>query len=168
MSLETQQAEFGRHSREAAEAAAENRESKEGEVDNELKAGAAMERADIIVKEVRQGKKQMQNIVLHMQSVLLAIRQLRQQLQLAQNDDVDSVKQDKKRVEELKKKIRDYGDELEKMRGDLIREQVKELSRSERDPAVAGKNGVGVGLSSAEMQQKAEEMVEEMIKQVKN
>lgn len=157
MSLETQ-SDILRRSRESREANAEQRESKEGEVDNELKAGAAKERADVIVKEVKQSQKQMQNIVVHMQTVLSAIRQLRQQLQLAQvDDDVDSVKQDKKRIEELKKKIKDYGDELEKMRSDLVREQMEEI-----------KNGIGVQMSTGELQAQAEKMVDEMIEQVKS
>ena len=89
---------------------------------------------------------------------MAAIRQLRSQLQLAQtDDDVSSVKQDRKKIAELKKKIQDYGVELEKMKGDLIREQMEEL-----------KNGVGVGLSSADLQAKAEAMVEKMIGEVKS
>lgn len=158
MSLETEQSEFNRKSQEAQERAAENKEGKEGEADNELKAGAAMERADVIVKEVKQSKKQMQNIVMHMQTVLTAIRQLRQQLQLAQvDDDVSSVRQDKKQVEELKKKIKEYGEELEKMKGDLIREEIEEL-----------KKGVGVAMSADEIYDKAEKNVDELIEQVKN
>jgi len=155
MTIETEQSEALRRSRESQES---KTESKEGEVSEELKAGAAMERADIIVKEVKQSKKQMQNIVVHMQTVLATIRQLRQQLQLVQNtDDPESIKLDKKRVEELTKKIRVYGDELEKMKTDLIREQMEEL-----------KNGVGVGMSTDELARKAGEMVEEMIAQVKS
>jgi len=91
----------------------ESRESKEGEVDAELKKASAMEKADYLVKEVKSSKKQMQNIVMHMQQVTQAIRQLRAQLQLVQDDDDPaSIKQDKKKVEELKLKIKGYGDEL--------------------------------------------------------
>lgn len=154
MSLETEQSEIRKRSREAAERNVENREGKE---DAELKVAAAKERAEVIVKEVKQSKKQMQNIVVHMQVVLTAIRQLRQQLQLAQvDDDISSVKQDKRQIEVLRKKIKEYGVELEKMREDLIREQLEEL-----------KNGVGVGLTSEELYKRAEEMVEELINEVK-
>ena len=132
-------------------------EQKEKQDEAELKAAAAMERADVLIREAKTSKKQMQNIVMHMQTVLSAIRQLRQQLQLAEeSDDPSSVKQDKKRIEELKEKICLYGDELEKMRGDLIREQMEEL-----------KNGVGVRMTTEELRRKAEEMVETMIKKMK-
>ncbi len=131
-------------------------EQKEKQDDAELESAAAMERADVLIREAKTSKKQMQNIVLHMQTVLSAIRQLRQQLQLAEeSDDPTSVKQDKKQIEELKKKIREYGDELEKMRGDLVREQMEELSRRK------------VGMTTEELQRKAEKLVEEMIQQVK-
>jgi hypothetical protein len=113
-----------------------------------------MERADLLVKEVKQSKKQMQNIVLHIQQVMQAIRQLRTQLQLvASSDDPASVKLDKEMIEKLKKKIALYGAELQNMRGDLVREQVEEL-----------KNGIGVGWTTEQLQQKAEEMVGEMLK----
>ena len=66
---------------------------------NELTAYQLMGWFDVIIKEVKTSKKQMQNIVLHMQQVTQAIQQLRQQLQLAQTDDeVTSIKQDKKRI----------------------------------------------------------------------
>jgi hypothetical protein len=135
----------------------ESRENKEGEVDKELQAAAAMERADVMIREVKSSKKQMQNIVRHMQEVQNAIRKLRTQLQLAQNDEDDaSVKGDKKIVEDLKLKIKDYVGELESMRDDLVREQMEEL-----------KNGIGVGMSTGELQKKAEGLVDDMIKQVK-
>lgn len=154
MSFESEQAQR-RRTLEGREASAENKENQED--DAELKKAASLERADIIVKEVRQNQKQMQNIIMHMQTVLIAIRQLRQQLQLVEgDDDPASIKQDKSRIAEIKKKIKDYGDELQKMRGDLIREQVEEL-----------KNGADVGLSLAELEKRAEEMVERMIEEVK-
>ena len=54
--------DWKRRSQEASEV---GYESKEGEVDEEVKKAAAMERADYLVKEVKQSKKQMQNILLH-------------------------------------------------------------------------------------------------------
>ncbi|MFZ2189396.1 MAG: hypothetical protein WA057_03335 [Candidatus Magasanikiibacteriota bacterium] len=156
MSFESEKSDV-RRSRESREYGAERKESREGEVNKELQAAAAMERADVMIREVKSSKKQMQNIVRHMQEVQTAIRQLRAQLQLAQtDDDVSSLKQDRKKVEELKKKIGGYIEELEKMRGDLIREQMEEL-----------KNGIGVGMTSAQLQKKAEEMVEDLINSVK-
>ena len=57
-------------------------EFKENEIDPELAVAAAMERADYLVREVKTNKNQMQNIVLHMQAVLKAIRELREALEL--------------------------------------------------------------------------------------
>ncbi|HBU07436.1 MAG TPA: hypothetical protein DEB09_05130 [Candidatus Magasanikbacteria bacterium] len=156
MSFESEQNNL-RRSREGRESSAEQRENKEGEANKELQAAVAMERADVMIREVKNSQKQMQNIVRHMQEVQTAIRQLRAQLQLAQtDDDVSSLKQDKKKVEELKKKIGGYLEELEKMRGELVREQMEEL-----------KNGIGVGMTSAQLQKKAEEMVQQLIDSVK-
>ena len=156
MSFETE-AENRRRSREARESSAESREGKEGEVNKELQAAAAMERADIMIREVKSSKKQMQNIIRHVQEVQMAIRKLRAQLQLAQNDDDDSsVKQDKKQIDELMSKIRDYVEELENMREDLVREQMEEL-----------KDSMGVGVTIENLKEKAEVMVDDMIRQIK-
>ena len=157
MSLETEQ-EFRRKSREAGEPVRESRETREGEPDPELQAAAAMERADVLVKEVKQSKQQMQNIVIHMQQVKQAIRKLRAQLQLAQNgdDDPESIKHDKKTIELLKNKIKEHAGELEKMRDDLVREQIEEL-----------RSGEGAGMTEETLQAKAEELVEDLIRVVK-
>lgn len=156
MPFESEQEQKRRRSLEGREAGLEEKENKEN--DAELKKAAGLERADVIVKEIKQSQKQMQSIIVHMQTVLAAIRRLRRQLQLAESSvDPSSIKQDKKQVEELKKKIKEYGDELEKMRGDLIREQMEELSR-----------GVEVGMTAEGLREKAEEMVDKMIAMVRN
>jgi len=156
MSFESGQENQRRLSREGRESSAELRESKEGEPDEELKKAAAMERADFVIKEVKTSQKQMQNIARHMQEVEQTIRQLRQQLQLAQsNTDPISVVQDKKRIEELKKKISEYVNELENMREDLILEQIEDL-----------RNGSDGALSEEELRKKAMDMIEDMIKQI--
>lgn len=135
----------------------ESRETKEGEVSEELKKATAMEKADYLAKEVKTSKQQMQNIVLNMQQVTQAIRNLRVQLQLVQDDnDPTSIEQDKKKVEELKFKIKDYTDELEKMREDLVREEMAEL-----------KKGAGMNTSEEDLREKAEESVEKMIRSIK-
>ena len=152
MSIETE-----KHNLNEREKSYESRESREGEVDAEIKKATAMEKADYLVKEVKSSKKQMQNIVMHMQQVTQAIRQLRTQLQLVQDeDDPTSVQQDKKKVEELKLKIKDYVEEVEKMREDLIREEMAELQK-----------GVGVGLIGEDLRKRAEESVEKMIREIK-
>jgi hypothetical protein len=157
MSIETEQ-EIRRKSVEAGEPVRESRETREGEKNPELQAAAAMERADVLVKEVKQSKKQMQNIVVHMQQVKQAIKKLRAQLQLAENGDEDpeSVKHDKQTIELLKNKIKEHTSEIEKMRGDLIREQIEEL-----------RVGEGAGMTEEALQSKAEELVEELIRVVK-
>lgn len=104
------------------------RESRERfEMDAQAEAAAAMERADMIVKDVKSSKQQMKNIVMNMHMVKQQIQQLRAQLQLADNDDASSLRQDQKAVDELKKKISGHQQELLAMREDLIREQKEEL-----------------------------------------
>ncbi len=154
MSIEIEKDNF-RRSRESREFGHEQKDKQEEGIGE----AAALERADFLLKEVKTSKKQLQNIVLHMQQVAQAIQQLRQQLQLVQaQDDPASIKQDKKQIEELKKKIAIYADELEKMRGDLVREQMEELSRGEQSSVY----------STGELQHKAEEMVAKLLEQIKD
>lgn len=121
------ESQFEKHARER-EQAKESRENREGfEMDAQAEAAAAMERADLIVKDVKSTKNQMKNIVMNMHAVKQQIQQLRQLLQLAGNDDGTSLQQDQKRVEELKKTIAGHTTELVSMRDDLIREQTEEL-----------------------------------------
>ncbi|MEK7644147.1 MAG: hypothetical protein AAB390_02485 [Patescibacteria group bacterium] len=148
--------EIGR--RRSVEMAAESRETKENGKDKELEAAAAMERADFLIKEVKSSKKQMQNIVAHMQMVVAAIRQLRAQLQLVQTDDDEnnpSLAKDKKRIDDLKKRIHEYSDEVERMREDLIREQVELLRAAEPK------------LTKEELNDRAVKMVEDLIGEIK-
>jgi len=114
------------------EAAAEKRESKEAETNPELQAAATLERADYLVKEVKNSKQQMQNIVLHMQQVKQAIKNIRQQLQLVLQDDNhtdSSVAQDEAQVARLKKQIAAYSEEIHHMKDDLIAAQIEELKK---------------------------------------
>lgn len=106
------------------------KESKEQEVDPELAKASVMERADILVKEVKTNQKQLQNIALHMQQVMAAIKQLRQQLQIQDDDqDPSSIQHDKEKAEQLKKKIGDYIVDLEGMKDDILRDMVKDLKK---------------------------------------
>ncbi|MEK7084373.1 MAG: prepilin-type N-terminal cleavage/methylation domain-containing protein, partial [Patescibacteria group bacterium] len=157
MSFPTEQQEQQRRRSYEGREAREERESHEDKENPEAKAAAAMERAELITKEIKQTKKQMQNIVLHMQEVARLIREIRQELRLAESDAEDhpSIARDAERMESLRKKIQEYQKELSAMRGDLIREQMEEL-----------KNGVGVGMSTDELRVKAEEMVERMMQMV--
>ena len=107
----------------------ENRESdKESRDSQELKAAAAMERADYLSREVKTSQSQMQNIVRHMQAVLQAIKQLRAELALPDFEgDENSILEDKKRISALRARVAEYKHELEAMRGQLIQEQIKQL-----------------------------------------
>lgn len=132
----------------------ESKESKEAETDKELQAAAALERADFLVGEVKSSKKQMQNIVVHMQQVLAALKALRDQLQISASADDNSIVQDKKRVEDLKKKILEYKDELLKMKDELIAAQMEDLQKAHTT------------LSDVELRDRAEGLVGELLKQI--
>ncbi len=130
-------------------------ESKEIGADEQLEAAAAMERADYLIKEVKSSKKQMQNIIRNMAQVTQAIRQLRARLQVNDSDDDDdSLIQDRRYVEKLKNKIAYYQDELKKMKGDLIREQIEELKKTHPHSGWS------------EIEARAENLVEKMIQSV--
>ena len=155
MSFESEQQENIRRSREARERDVEQRESKESEMTPEAQAAATMERADFLVKEVKSGKQQIQNIVVHMQQVLQAIQALRQQLQIQSDDTASSVQHDEKHIENLKKKIATHKDELLKMKDELVAAQTEQI-----------REGEGVGLTDLQLKTKAEEMVERIMREV--
>ena len=156
MSIESQEAQL-RKSREAAtERARESREVKEGgEMDEAAKAAATMERADYLVKEVKGGKQQIQNIMIHMQSVLQALTALRKQLEIEDSGDASSVEQDKAHAEKLKAKISEHKDELLKMRDELIIAQVEQI-----------REGEGSTLGDVELRHRAEEIVKKLMNQI--
>lgn len=123
-----------RYGPERRDQAREIKEVKEEKEDSELKTAAAMERADYLVHEVKTSQNQMQNIMVHMQSVLKAIRELRAALQIPHGtNDSASIEQDKKRVEDLQKKIAAYRDELVAMKDDLLLEQIRILREKSSD-----------------------------------
>lgn len=127
-----------------------NVESQEKEFSEELKAAAKMERVDFLAKEIKSGSQQIQNIMLHMNQVLNAIKILREQLKLSNNDNEESVSiiQDKKQVEKIKIKIKEHKDEILKMKDDLIKIQVNILKED--------KNFVGLDIESEAKRQVAE------------
>lgn len=117
---------------------AENRENREEkQLDQELKAAAAMERADFLSREVKSSQKQIQNIVLHMQQVIATIKQLRAQLDLPVSNDASSLEEDARRVEKLKEQIRTHRSELDSMREQLISEQVQLIVKDNPDVPIA-------------------------------
>lgn len=111
----------------------ESKESKEAELSSEAQAAASMERAEIIVKEVKNNKQQMQNILMHMGQVQQAIKNLRKQLALQDSEDAASVAQDAETVARLKKQIVEYREEILAMRDDLLRAQLLELAETQPD-----------------------------------
>lgn len=131
----------------------ESKESKEAETDKELQAAAALERADFLVGEVKSSKKQMQNIVVHMQQVLAALKALREQLQISTSTEDNSIVQDKKRVDELKKKIADYKDELLKMKDELVVAQMQDLQK------------LDANMSDVALRERAEKLVNEIMQE---
>ena len=150
--------EFEKTFENKVERQAEQRESKEAEKDPELLAAASMERADLLVREVKSSKQQMQNIAVNIASVKKTIQQLRAQLQLAtldNDDDPASIKQDKKAMEELQKKIAYHYDELLKMRDELITEQMKEIQNKMPH------------LSVGDQQIQAQELVDQLLESAK-
>lgn len=106
-----------------------SREAKETgfEMDEQAEAAAAMERADVIVKDIKSTKQQMKNIVMNMHAVRQQIQELRKLLDLVDSGSSTSLEQDQKRIDELKSKIAAYKDELLKMKDELIQEQIADL-----------------------------------------
>ncbi|PLX26587.1 hypothetical protein C0581_04105 [Candidatus Parcubacteria bacterium] len=157
MSIESAEEQLRRSRESAAERSAEIREAKENEIDPEAKAAATMERADYLVKEVKSGKQQIQNIVVHMQQVLQTIAALRKQLQIQTDDETSSVEQDEKQVQKLKEKITEHKDEIVKMKDELIRAQVEQI-----------KQGEGSTLSDQQLQEQAEGLVNQIMSEVES
>lgn len=133
---------YSRHEREQSPEARENAREMEKP---EAKAAAARERAEYISKEVKQTKNQIKNIAINMQMVMKAIQDLRAQLDLVvNNDNPESVEQDRLRVEKLKKQVAGYLDELEKMRDDLVREETERLRAEGQAGSIGELNAAAV------------------------
>lgn len=114
---------------EGAELSAESKEKGQEEAEKKM---AARERVEVVSKEVKSTKQQIQNIMGNMQTVVKAVAAIRAQLQLAQNDNIPSVKQDQKTLEALKKKLAGLRGELKDLRGALLVEERK--SAQEQNP----------------------------------
>ncbi len=153
MSIETEQELFSKN-KERAERAVESKESKEGEIDEELKRAAVMERADYLVKEVKSSQQQIQNILVHMQDVLQALAQLKAQLAISDPDEPESVKLDKKQIEKIKEKIAGHKDELLKMKDELIEAQLEKLEQE--------------GYAQDELKKRAEQLISQVLEAVES
>lgn len=107
-----------------------NKEKKEAEVSAEDRVAASKERADYLVKEVKNSQQQMQNILLHMAEVKKIIKQIRDELQLAHAPGTDnSLREDDLRIKKLQQRIATYQEEILKMRDDLIRAEIDEIQK---------------------------------------
>jgi len=124
--LEKNQDYLNRRAAESREAGFETKEDKEKA---ELKKAAARERAETVSKEVKNTKQQIQNIMASMQQVIQAVAAIRAQLQLAQQheDDIPSVRHDKRRVGELNVKLMDLHSQLDGLKSALLEEEKKRL-----------------------------------------
>ena len=120
--LETRTPQFER------ERSHETHENKEAEIDPELQAAAAIERADYLVKEVKSNKKQIANIVLHINHVKKQIAQIRQLLALQHSDDDNSTAADEEQVKKLKEQIKEYVNEMHNMQDELEDAYVLEMT----------------------------------------
>jgi uncharacterized protein (UPF0335 family) len=125
--IEKSQDVFG--SKNTTEARDAQVEQKEKAPDEKEKKAAAMERVEKVSKEVQNTQKQMKNIMANMQNVVKAVRAIRAQLQLADNDDIPSVKKDEERLDLLKKRLDSLYAELGDLKYALEAEEEKELVR---------------------------------------
>lgn len=107
----------------------EIKEPTEKEMSPELIAAAMKERAEFLVKEVKTNTQQMQNILAHMAQVKAAIAKIRQQLALQTSDDASSLTHDEMQVAQLRGQIAEHTEELENMRGDLIKIYAEDLKK---------------------------------------
>ena len=112
---------------------------KEMREDPELQAAARMERADYLVKEVKSGKQQLQNIALNIAKVQQTLAQLRQLLGTHGNGDDSSVVQDQTQITKIKAQIAEHQTELEGMREGLVQAYIEELGKSPQTVEASGK-----------------------------
>ena len=127
MSFEQQQEEMRRRAAESREASFESKESKEGKEDKEM---GAKERMEQTVVEVKNTKQRMKNIMVNMQQVLAAVRQIRQQLGLTGDGDVPAVQTDQKTLDELKKKLAGLEDQMDDLKLALKNEETSQVKQA--------------------------------------
>ncbi len=138
-----------------AESAEISVEAKEKQIEEAEKKLAAKERVEIVSKEVKTTKNQIQNIVANMQQVVKAVAAIRAQLQIKNDDDIPSVKQDEKILESLKKKLDGLYGEINDLKGALLAEEIKSVGEDNPD------------LSFEEIEKEAERRVEKILENIK-
>lgn len=110
------------------ESSFENKESKEKE---EYKQMEAKEKMELTIGEVKTTKSRMKNIMMNMQHVLQAVRQIRAQLGLSNNDDIPAVKSDQKTLDELKIKLNGLMDQIDDLKLAFKNEEIMRLRQIE-------------------------------------
>lgn len=119
--------------RNATESAETNAEAKEKQVEEAEKKLAAKERAEVVGKEVKSTKQQIQHILANMQQVVLAVAAIRKQLQLSDDNVIPSVEQDKKSLDALRKKLDGLMSEMGDLRVALTAEETKAVQEEYPD-----------------------------------
>ncbi|MFA6486585.1 MAG: hypothetical protein WCT40_04450 [Candidatus Magasanikbacteria bacterium] len=126
--------------RHTAEARDVGVETKEGREKAEAKKAGARERAEVVSKEVKNTKQQIQHIMANMQQVIAAVRAIREQLQLAKNGEdeaIPSVRRDEQRIVGLKNKLMDLKSQLGDLKIALLAEEINRLREENPDLAMA-------------------------------
>jgi phenylalanyl-tRNA synthetase alpha subunit len=100
-----------------------NVESKEKQDEELEKKLGAKERMEQVTHEVKNTKQQMQNIMMNMQQVVKAVAAIRAQLNLNNEADIPSAKQDQKELELLQKKLQNFKNQLDDLRPVLVEEE---------------------------------------------
>ncbi len=132
-----------------------NQEAKEKQVEEAEKKMAAKERVEMVGREVKSTKQQIQNITANMTQVLKAVAAIRAQLTIPHSDDtVPSVARDKKNLEELRKKLDGLMGEIVDLKGALLGEEAKSVK--EENP---GWNGEAV---MSEAKRRVSEVLEKL------
>ena len=130
--------------------------NKEKQAEEMEKKMGAKERAEKVTKEVRTTQQQAQRVMGSMQQVVKAVAVIRAQLKLTtkDGDDIPSVAQDQKVLEQLQKKMFDLKSQLGDLRVALTQENVRDLEREHPE------------WNAEQVRQAAEAMTEEWVRRL--
>lgn len=112
------------NSREGRELSAEQKEKAVEQAEKKL---AAKERAEVVSKEIKTTKNQIQHIVANMSQVIKAVAAIRAQLGVTTTGGIPSVDRDEKILEELKKKLAGLMGEIKDLKVALLAEEIKSV-----------------------------------------
>ncbi len=139
-----QEEQYRRQHAEGREANYEAKETQDEELEKKM---AARERVEKVAQEVKSTKQRMQNIMVNIQQVIAAVRAIRTQLGLDQENEVPVIKKDKKTLEELKNKLTNLLGQVADLKLALENEEVARLRQinpnmSEKQLETEAKKGV--------------------------